>query len=157
MKRFSSGFTLLEVLISLGILSVSLLAIFNLQGTCLLGSARGQKIAVATHLARQKMAQVIVDFEIGIAKGEFPEDKEESGTFEEEKYPDFKWSLKIRKVEVPVPPSAEEGAEVMTRIFSMVSDQMSQSMRELQLSVAAVDEDGEEEEMIVVTTHMVKL
>ncbi len=155
--RNSRGFTLLEVLIALAILAVSLLAIFNLQGTSLLASARGQRISVATQLARQKMAQVIVDFETGMAKGEFPEDKEETGTFEEDKRPDFKWKFKIRKVEVPVPPSSQEGAEVMTQIFSMVSDQMTQNMRELQLSVSYEDEGGEAEEMIVLTTHMVRL
>ena len=50
-----AGFTLLEVMIAIAILAVSLLAIFNLQSTSLIGSARAQRISMATLLAGQKM------------------------------------------------------------------------------------------------------
>ncbi len=155
MKR-DSGFTLLEVMISVAILAVSLLALFNLQGTSLLGSARAQKIETATHLARIKMAQTLIDLEAGIKKGEFPEDKEMSGTFEEEKYPDYRWKLAIKKVEIPVPPAPEGQADVMTKVLSMVTDELSQKTREVKLTVSW-KEFEEEEEGITVTTHIVKM
>lgn len=155
-KKNEFGFTLLEVMISIAILAFSLLAIFNLQSTSLLGSARAQKISLATLLARQKMATTLLDLETGMAKGEFPEDKEESGTFEEEKYPDFTWKTSVKKVEIPAPPEASGESEVMAKMFGMVSEQLTQSTREVKLTVYW-EEFDEEEEGIVLTTHIVKM
>ena len=75
--KSSRGFTLLEVMMAVAVLAVSLLAIFNLQSTSLLGSARAQKISLATQLARAKMSSTLIELEAGIVKGEFPEEKEE--------------------------------------------------------------------------------
>lgn len=157
MKR-NSGFTLLEVMISIAILAVSLMALFNLQSTSLIGSARAQKFSISTLLARKKMAEVLIDIETGIPKGEFPEDKEESGTFEEDKFPDYSWKLTIKKTEIPVPAgSGEEGAtDVMTQVFSLVSEELSKSTREVKLTIFWKEFD-EDEEGISLTTHVVKM
>ena len=155
--RRDRGFTLLEVMIAVAILAVSLLAIFNLQSTSLLGSGRAQKTTIATSLARLKMSQVLIELEAGMAKGEFPEDKEESGLFEEEKYPDYGWKLKIRKVEIPTPPLPEDGADIMQQVFTMVSEQISQSTREVKLTIVWRGADDEEEAGIELVTHIVKM
>ncbi len=158
MKRLrSSGFTLLEVLIAVAILAVSLLAIFHLQSTALLSSARAQKITVATQLARLKMSQVLMQLEEGMAKGEFPESKEDSGIFEEEKHPDYGWRLKVRKVEIPAPPLPEGGADILAQVFSMISEQISRSTREVKLTIVWRDADDEEEVGIELVTHIVKM
>lgn len=156
MKRPPGGFTLLEVMIALGILAVSLLAIFNLQSTSLIGSLRAQRIAVSTLLAREKMAKVLMEIEAGIPKGEFPEDKEESGTFEEDKFPDYLWRLAIKKVEIPTPPTPEGQSDLMAQAMQMVSQELSKSTREVRLTVSW-KEFEEEEEGIVLTTHVVKM
>lgn len=156
MKRGESGFTLLEVMISIAILAVSLMAIFNLQSTSLIGSARAQRISIATLLARQKMAQVLIDIEAGIPKGEFPEEKEDQGSFEEEASPDYFWKLAIRKVDIPAPPMPEGSAELLNQVFSMVSDELSKSSREVRL-VISYKETDEEEEVVSLTTHVVKI
>lgn len=153
----NKGFTLLEVMIAIAILAVSLLAIFNLQSTSLIGSARAEKISLATQLARQKMARVLIDLEQGILKGEFSESKEDSGSFEEEKYPDYTWKLTVRKVDIPAPPVPEGKSDVMGQVFSMVAQEISQSTREVKLTVSWKDIDGSDEEGIVVTTHIVKM
>ncbi|HSA58686.1 MAG TPA: prepilin-type N-terminal cleavage/methylation domain-containing protein [bacterium] len=157
-SNHSAGFTLLEVMVAIAILAVSLLAIYSLQSTSLLGSARAQRISVCTQLARLKMDQALIEIEAGIAKGEFPEEKEEAGTFEEDKYPDYGWRLKIKKVEIPVPPAPEGvSADIMTQVFTMVSEQLSQATREVKLTIVWRGEDDEEEEGITLTTHVVKM
>jgi len=156
--RKSGGFSLLEVMIAIAILAVSLLAIFNLQSTSLMGSARAQRISMSTQLARAKMAKTLIDLDAGMVKGEFPDEKEDAGTFEEEKYPDYYWKVQIKKVEIPTPPLPEGSPDVMAQVFKMVADQLSQSTRELKLTVGWKDpETDEEEEGIVLVTHIVKM
>jgi prepilin-type N-terminal cleavage/methylation domain-containing protein len=154
--RRSTGFTLLEVMIAVAILAVSLLALFSLQSTSIIGSARAQRISTATLLARQKMASLLIEIEEGMVKGEFPEEKEESGSFEEEKYPDYRWKLEIKKTEIPPPPTPEGGSDVMARIFSMVSEELSKATRQMKLTVSWVEFE-EEEVGIVLTTHVVRM
>ncbi len=156
MKRSEAGFSLLEVMIAIAILAVSLLAIFNLQSTSLIGSGRAQKISVATGLARQKMAQSLIELEAGMAKGEFPEDKEDGGTFEEEKFPDYSWKLTVKKVEIPVPAAAEKEGDIMGKIFQTISEELSKMTREVKLTVSWTEFE-EQEEGIVLTTHLVKM
>ena len=151
-----AGFSLLEVIISIGILSISLLAIFNLQSTSILGASRARRISTCTQLARQKMAQVLLDIEKGIPKGEFPEAKEEEGTFEEEKFPDYSWKLVIKKTEIPPPPAPEGGAEIMIQAFTMVAERLSETTREVKLTISWKEFD-EDQVGIVLTTHVVKV
>lgn len=157
MNRPSAGFTLLEVLIAMAILAVSLLSLFGLQSTSIVGSGRAHRIEIATQLARLKMAKVLVDLDQGMIKGEFPEDKEEEGNFEEQKQPDYLWKLTIKKTEVPAPPMTEGQADVMAQIFSIVSEQLTQSTREVKLIVSWKEEDDQEHEGITLTTHIVKM
>ena len=157
-RRSSSGFSLLEVMIAVAILAISLLAIFNLQSTSLMGSARSQKISIATQLAREKMARTLIDLDAGMVKGEFPDEKEDSGTFEEEKFPDYTWKVLVKKVEIPEPPAQEGTSDVMGQVFEMVSKQLSESSREVKLTVGWVEEESDEGETgIVLTTHIVKM
>ncbi len=144
-------------MIAVAVLSISLLAIFNLQSTALLGSARAQKIALSTQLARAKMAKTLIDLEAGIVKGEFPEEKEDGGTFEEEKYPDYYWKLQVKKIEIPAPPLPEGGGDIMGQVFKMIADQLSQATREVRLTVGWKEVDDEEEVGFVLTTHIVKM
>lgn len=144
-------------MVAVAILAVSLLAIFNLQSTSLMGSARARRIAVSTELAREKMSKILLDIEKGIVKGEFPEDKEESGSFEEENQPDYTWKLSVKKVDIPVPPLPEGKSEVMGQVFSMVAQEISKSAREVKLTVSWKEVDESEEEGVTVTTHVVKM
>jgi general secretion pathway protein I len=58
MKRHPKGFSLLEVLIALAILSISLIALFSSQAGAVKMAYRARHIGVATLLARCKMAEV---------------------------------------------------------------------------------------------------
>ena len=156
MRRRSDGFTLLEVMVAIAILAVSLLALFHLQGTSLLGAGRAQRISIATLLARQKMAETLIGIEAGIPKGEFPDKKDESGNFEEEKYSDYRWKLAIKKTTLPAPPAKEGEPDTMAQIVSSVSEEISKDVREVRLTVSW-KEFEEEEVGIVLTTHVVKI
>lgn len=154
------GFTLLEVMIAVAILGVSLLALMNFQSQSLLAHARAQRISVATLLARQKMGEILLEIEKGIPKGEFPESKEEEGTFEEAKYPDYFWKLEIKKVELPTAGGEGGGgegqAEVMAQAMQLLTEELSRSTREVRLTVGW--EEFEEEELgLTVVTHVVNL
>lgn len=150
----NKGFTLLEVMIAVAILAVSLMALMNFQSQAILASSRAQRLSVVTLLARQKMGEVLLEIEQGIPKGEFPDEKEESGVFEGEDFVDYYWSLKIKKVEIPTPELPEGGAELMGQALQMLSEELSKSAREIRLSVGWREYD-EEEEGISLVTHIV--
>ena len=141
-------------MIAVSILSISLLALMNFQGQSLLASGRAQRISVSTLLARQKMAQVILDIEKGIPKGDFPDEKEESGGFDEEDFHDYFWKIQIKKIELP-PASGPEGqSEMMAQAYQMLSEELSRSTREIRLTVGWKENEDENEGLTLVT-HLV--
>ncbi|MBI2501260.1 MAG: prepilin-type N-terminal cleavage/methylation domain-containing protein [Deltaproteobacteria bacterium] len=150
----NKGFTLIEVMVAVAILSVSLMALMNLQSRSILASARAQRISVATLLARQKMALILLEIEKGIPKGDFPDEKEEEGIFEEEDFQDYYWKLVIKTVELPVPEGAEGKSEIMGQVMKMLSEELSKSAREVRL-IVGWKEFEEEEEGITLVTHIV--
>lgn len=97
------GFTLLEVMVALAILSGALLAVSEIVGGSLRNQVRAGELEVATLLARGKMAELEDRFE---EKGFRPDAESDEGTFEEEGHPEVRWRL-----EVAVPPQdlAPEG------------------------------------------------
>jgi general secretion pathway protein I len=95
--RNGRGFTLLEVMIALGILAVTLTALLQSQAGSLRGAARVGNVSIGTLLARSKM----VDLEYKLVDEGFTEgDKEESGDFTEEGFADFSWHATIREVKL---------------------------------------------------------
>ena len=152
----SKGFSLMEVMIAIAILAVSLLAVFNLQSTSLMGSARAQRLSIATQLAQYKMSKTLLEIEQGIVKGEFPDEKEESGTFEEEEQPNLGWTVKIQKADIPAPPTGEGTAAIVAQVFSVVSEQLSKSTREVTLQIFWIG-DEEPEQLLSLSTHVVKM
>lgn len=176
------GFTLLEIMIAMAILAVSLLALYSAVGNSLRASAMAEDTDQATHLARQKMAEVMMSLEEDLSRGAFPDEKEEHGTFEKP-FERFQWSYALRKVELPVmktpqgseptgsqgqggqgggsPPggSTTPGLEAQAgNLAQIVSKKISESVRELKLTVSWGEEEREEDrEKVVVTTHLAKL
>lgn len=90
--RGASGFTLLEVMIALAILSVSLVALAGINSGAMNMHAYSKRLTVATMLARGKMA----DLEQKLQSEGLPTDDDvEQGTFEEEGYEEFRWEAQI--------------------------------------------------------------
>ncbi len=107
------GFTLLEIMIAMAILSISLLALYSSMGNSLRISGQAEASNEATQLARKKMTEILMSLEEDIARGAFPEEKEENGNFDKP-FEKYKWSYIIKKVEIPVlkPPGDEPAGSV---------------------------------------------
>jgi general secretion pathway protein I len=96
------GFTLLEVMISLAILAVALVAISDLNGGAVAMHAYGRRATEATLLLRGKM----LDVEDDLQKNGFSDFSDEKhGTFEDEGSPDYTWSAEILKPDVQLDPA----------------------------------------------------
>ena len=92
------GFTLIEVMVSLAILALALTVLGEAQQAAMGQVMRAKMMTVATLLAREKM----VDLEDDLFKDGFSDfEEEETGDFDDEKFPRYSWTLKIEKVEMP--------------------------------------------------------
>ena len=90
----NKGFTLLEIMVSMAILAVSLVAVLRFQGQTLIVSGRAERITIATMLARLKVVETQIELEKGMKKNEFPDEKEETGEFDNP-YELYKWNAAI--------------------------------------------------------------
>lgn len=151
----SLGFSLLEIMVAIAILAISLLVLIDFQGQSTVLAGRSEKYTFAAFLARQKMAENMLEVEKDVNGGLFPDDRSEEGTFDKP-YEDFKWKIVLRKVALPVPEGGQGGAQApMEMMFKMVAEQISQSVREIRLTISW-DELGKEQSFDVVT-HITKL
>jgi len=89
----SSGFTLLEVMIALAILSLVGVAFLRAQASSVRLVDEAAKISMATLLAREKMAE--------LESMSFPETGKESGSGGEA-FPSFRWERVVTPTEIPV-------------------------------------------------------
>ena len=147
------GFTLLEVMVAVAILAVSLSALLTFQGNTLVASGRQEQLTIATMLARQKMVEVELELEKGMARGEFPDERAEEAQFDEP-FADYRWKMGIRKVELPAPITAEEGS-IQYMMAQQLTKEIAKTVRELRLEITW-EELGEPQSLEVVT-HLVKL
>ncbi|OGQ26615.1 MAG: hypothetical protein A3I75_03180 [Deltaproteobacteria bacterium RIFCSPLOWO2_02_FULL_50_16] len=156
MKKSKGGFTLIEVMVAIAILAVSLTALFNFQSNSVIASARAEKMGIATLLAREKMALALIELEDAIKAGESLDEKSEEGTFDDEVYPGYRWVLTVRKIEIPPPPLPEGGeVDVVQSVLQMITESISEAIREVRLKVYWRELEDQEEEMEVVT-HMIR-
>ena len=97
-RRSQSGFTLLEVMVALAILAMALTVVSQAQQASMRQVLRAKMTTMATLLARDKM----VDLEDDLFKKGFSDfEEEEKGNFEEEGFRDYRWTLRIEKIELP--------------------------------------------------------
>ncbi|MFO1462566.1 MAG: prepilin-type N-terminal cleavage/methylation domain-containing protein [bacterium] len=173
------GFTLIEIMIALSILSISLLSIYAAQGNSLRASGRAENIQTASMLARQKMTEKMIELQKDLDKGKFPDEQiNDQGSFDPP-FDRFRWEFAVRKVEIPViqAPGQEGGAATgggpatstgkepgaanqapeaaQENLAKIVTKKISESVREITTKV--IWEELEEEQNLVVTTHIAKL
>ncbi|NNC17119.1 prepilin-type N-terminal cleavage/methylation domain-containing protein [Corallococcus exiguus] len=90
--RRHSGFTLLETMVAMAILSVALMAIFDLNSGAVANHVYTKRLTVAALLSRSKMT----DLEQKLYDDGFEQDDDEqSGDFSDEGWPQFKWRARI--------------------------------------------------------------
>ncbi len=98
------GFSLLEVMVALAILSLAFMTMVGINANSYQASAYARQITVATLLARGKM----LDVERELQKDGFPEsDKEFNGDFSKEGFPTIRWVATARQVEIDISPLVE--------------------------------------------------
>lgn len=114
--RRRRGFTLLEVVIALGILALSVMILVETQAGALFMSTDADRISTATHLAEEKMAEALLTLE---QEGWTTQDIEEDGDFDdfgsedfrggvlrldvEDQYEGFRWAYTIQRIELSLP------------------------------------------------------
>lgn len=154
-----AGFSLLEVLMALGILAGASAAILSAAGSQMLTQADDEMMSRAVFLARNKMVNIEAGIAADLAKAKFPQEVEDAGRFDEP-FEDYYWEVTIKKVEIPlVSQGGKEQSGYAQRFLKTLMDDISKKVRELKLTVywGSEFEDSEERQEVVVTTHIVNL
>ena len=110
------GFTLVEVMVALMIISVVIMTLANSEIIAIKSSRKTSLLTKASLLSKQMMAEIEVMNDLqGFAYLEKLEKKEESG-FEEEDLKGWKWAREIKEVEFPI-------GQIMNIFMSVNKDQ----------------------------------
>ena len=102
------GFTLLEVVIAMGILAISLVVLVDAQATAVDMTLGAERYGTATMLAQEKMTEVRIQLE---QEGFTDRDIEEEGDFDEygddmesvdfeDVFSDYEWAYTVREIEL---------------------------------------------------------
>lgn len=155
------GFTLIEILIAVGILAGSAGILLSQVEMSSRLSARDEALVRAVTLANNKMIEIQSDLQEDIRKGVLLDEESESGEFDEP-FEDYAWTYEIKKIEIPTTESGSEGQSArVSGAMKNISKEISKSVRELRLSVAWGERENAEGEMepytFDLTTHIVML
>jgi prepilin-type N-terminal cleavage/methylation domain-containing protein len=94
----TSGFTLLEIMVAIAILSSTLVVLLSIVTNNVRATNHAKMTTSATFLARTKM----VDIEDEILDNGFTDnDENAAGSFRDLGYPQFRWETSIERVELP--------------------------------------------------------
>ena len=164
------GFSLLEVMIALALLSFSFTALLLVQGRATRLAAQAKDISVATQLARLQLMECKREAQKRIAS---LTDFSENGDFSEYGFKDFIWECHAPKFNMVAPSTdqmqshakknAPKGAQndagvssqVASPIMKMVIDSLGDSVRELVVIVRF--KSGGADDEIRVVTHITDL
>jgi general secretion pathway protein I len=103
----SSGFTLLEVMVAMAILSAALVISLQSQTQSMRAAHAARSMTTAVLLARARLA----DLEHQLYEDGFSDiGAEDSGDFSDEGFPAFRWEWKVETVELPSVGEAEEAS-----------------------------------------------
>ncbi len=153
------AFSLIEVVVALGIMGFMLTAIFSLQATAARSVSYSRNVQLAALLAKDKM----LELEWMLRKdGLSLSEATLSGDFSDAENPGITWTAEIRKVE-PEALSQQTGdlgdvhplAAQAFPIFGHLGKLLSEQVRELRLTVGW--KEGSYDESFEVVTHVVHL
>lgn len=157
----SSGFTLLEIMIALAIMSVSFASILSIQSSSIHATTRARTVSTVAMLARNQM----IETEFKFQGKKFEEMKtEESGRFKPP-FQDYEWKTVVKDVSFPnlsaiggggsgsdKKAESTEGSEQITK---MVTQFMSKALREVTVTVTM--KQGGREQSYSLSTYWVDL
>ena len=107
-----AGFTLLEVMIAMAILSVSLVGLYLTTGRAIRISMHARSMTQATFLCRQKMAEIQNEFVTEGFKDEAGA-KEDRGDFPDPAFKQFRYVTIIEKIRLPATDQRQSAATKM--------------------------------------------
>ncbi len=116
------GFTLLEVMIALGILSMALVILLRIITGNIQNTNRAKMMTVATFLARAKIVEIE---DRVLIEGFIDFDDEQTGDFSNEGYPQIGWDSVVERVRLPVDlaQQAQQASSDMTQNAGNVGNQ----------------------------------
>ncbi|HSM92739.1 MAG TPA: type II secretion system protein [Anaeromyxobacteraceae bacterium] len=182
-EKHARAFTLLEVMVAIGILAFALLSVSDIVSSSLRSQVLARDLEVATLLGRGKMAELTERYEReGFSLG----GDEDEGSFEDEGHPEFKWRAKVVEPEgtldgkglakiflgggsledllgpkadadgrQQVNPAAAGMAALVEQQLNAFAQSVKKGVRELRLTVAW--KEGARDESFTVVTHLVVL
>ena len=116
------GFTLLEVMIAIAILSMTLVTLLSVVTGNIRATRHARLTTTATFLARGKM----VDLEDQVLENGFSTDDESAeGNFKEQGHPEFRWDSIIERVELPADAAMKQRDEAQDKAKDDVNNPMS--------------------------------
>lgn len=178
--RRARGFTLLEVMVAVALLSFGIVVLLQVQARSIQLAQQARNLSVATGLARAKLYDCEFDYR---QKGFSIGDYDENGKLDDEGFETFFWECHAYKPELPVPnvtdittglanaagsnaeaqgplgglagagEAAGLGAGMLAPMLAQVSQVVGESIRELVVIVRW--KEGEGWEQLQVTTHLV--
>ena len=98
MKAKARGFTLLEVMVAIAILSSALVVLLEINTRNIAASNHARMMTTATQLARAQMVRLADDLD---EKGYPDLDDVRNGNFGDDGLPMFRWEAHVEKIELP--------------------------------------------------------
>lgn len=170
MRAFSRGFSLLEVMVALALLSLSFTSLILVQARATRLASEARNISLATQLARYQLMECKNEVQKKISS---VSDFNIEGDFEDMGYTNFTWECHAPKFNMK-PPSASQVDEnikgaapdkakrdmgvtstVSAPFISMITDALGDSVRELVVIIRWTDNNIQDEMRVV--THVIDL
>ncbi len=143
------AFTLLEVIIAIGILSVTLLVLVETQTSAVFMTTDGRRLSTATVLADEKMQEVILTLE---REGWTTQDIEEDGDYEDfgsEEFrgedinvdmdlDEFKWAYTVRRIEMNIPSDLSGTADTLAEGGGLGSQAQEDGLPDMGLDMSMI-------------------
>ena len=152
--RSQDGFTLLEVMIAIGILAIGIGAILSAENNSLDVTLRAKRMTTVATLARN----TIVEAEREVQGKTFDETKKEASGKFDPPFSDYSWERKIKEITVPNILNSQNGGGAKTdqkdgaqgvdpnveRVVKIATNYLSKSTREISITIKWKDK-GEEQ------------
>lgn len=159
MNQKVSGFTLIEVMIAVGILAIGIGSILVAESNSLDVSYRAKRMTTVAMLAKNALVQT----EREIAGKSFTEVKTEDGAQFEAPFEEYRWERKVKEITFPnimaqAPENKDEASTVdaeTERVVKIATNFLSKASREITITIKWTEK--KEEQKFTVSQYWVDL